>query len=400
MVSPAVPAWVYKGAKFDLDFANDRIWGGTIRSSNIIIGNQSKTLVSGPGTAVPRYGINLAGKLVLFGQYEARYVRDVGLFTDLDTTNVALWCRDFTNAVWTKTNMTATKNQIGAEDAANSASLLTATASDATALQSVTLTSRAFATSVWMKRSVGTGTVSITTDNVTWTDITSQINSTSYTRVVAPNQTLANPVFGIKISTSGDAVIADFFQTEHTNAGGTVYPTFPLLTTTASVARLVEEPYYGEIAGVPNAGQRMINDIMKTGGPWSCRFEYFTVRPISGALILSDGGVTLQADATGAMGFSGQGGTQAVSGSAQNIGLFNWNRVCAGVNGQGNKMCLNGGPVVTAGASFLTPATVFTHCGLASNGNGGGNLGGAVSRMTLWARELSEGEMIEYTRPS
>lgn len=153
-------------------------------------------------------------------------------------TQVALWCRDMTNAAWVKTNMTAAKDQIGADGAPNVASSLIATAANATCTQLATLASSARLMSAYVFRGIGTGAIQMTTDGGgTWTTITLGGVGTHglYSRYEIPVQTLANPNFGFRIVTSGDAIGVDFVQNEN----GT-FPTSPIATTTIVETRPVD----------------------------------------------------------------------------------------------------------------------------------------------------------------
>ena len=149
-------------------------------------------------------------------------------------TNVALWCRDLTNAAWTKSgSMTAAKNQTGIDGIANSASSLTAGAANQTCLQAVTLASSARAQSCYVKRLTGSGTINMTTDGgATWTAITV---TAAWTRVSIPTQTLANPSLGFQIVTNGDAIAVDYVQNE-TGA----YSTSAIATTSSAVTRAAD----------------------------------------------------------------------------------------------------------------------------------------------------------------
>lgn len=145
-------------------------------------------------------------------------------------TNIALWNRDLTNAAWTKTNGTAAKDQAGIDAVSNSASSFTATAGNATCLQSITSASAARVTSFFLKRITGTGTVNITQDNgTTWTAVT----LTSAWQRFQVTATAANPVIGIRVVTSGDAVALDFAQHETPASAASS----PIATTTAAVIR-------------------------------------------------------------------------------------------------------------------------------------------------------------------
>jgi hypothetical protein len=127
----------------------------------------------------------------------------------------------------------------GLDGIANTATTLTASAADATILQPITLASAARCASAYVKRRTGTGTISFTQDGgSTWTDITSQINGSTWSRVQITS-TLANPSVGFKISTSGDAIDVDCVQNE---AGAVA--TSPIVTTTAAVTRDAESLTY------------------------------------------------------------------------------------------------------------------------------------------------------------
>ncbi len=135
----------------------------------------------------------------------SRYKSDSALICPL----TALAQRDLTQSGWIKTNSTAAKTQTGIKSDANTASLLTATANDATAFYPVTLAAAVRTFSAFVKRVAGTGAVSITRDGgTTYTDITSQINSSTWTRVTLTS-TVTDPSIGFKLAVSGDAIAID-----------------------------------------------------------------------------------------------------------------------------------------------------------------------------------------------
>jgi hypothetical protein len=121
----------------------------------------------------------------------------------------------------------------GLDGIANTATTLTATEADAIILQPTSgIASADRCASAYVKRRTGTGTISFTQDGgSTWTDITSQINSSTWSRVQITS-TLANPSVGFKISTSGDEIDVDVVQ----NEAGSV-ATSPIVTTTATITR-------------------------------------------------------------------------------------------------------------------------------------------------------------------
>ena len=164
----------------------------------------------------------------------------LGFRREAAATNNLLHSRDLSNAAWsTKTNITAAKTATGLDGIANTATTLTAAAADATILQPITLASAARCASAYVKRRTGTGTISFTQDGGgSWTDITAQINGSTWSRVQITS-TLANPSVGFKISTSGDAIDVDVVQNE---AGAVA--TSPIVTTTATVTRNAESLSY------------------------------------------------------------------------------------------------------------------------------------------------------------
>lgn len=166
------------------------------------------------------------------------WIIGVALSMEEARTNVALWCRDLTNAAWTKITMTAALDQTGIDGTANSASSITATSANATVLQAITLASSARFQSAFVKRLTGTGAVSMTMDGgTTWVDITSQLGAGVWARATIPTQTLANPSVGFKLATSGDAIAVDFVQNENSAD----MASSPILTTSAAATRAADK---------------------------------------------------------------------------------------------------------------------------------------------------------------
>ena len=140
--------------------------------------------------------------------------------------------RDFTHANWVAINITPLIDAVGLDGVINTASTLTADAANGTLFNSVTLGSLERTTSFYVRRKTGTGTIEITDDGGTgYTDITSSINSTTYTEVKITT-TQANPSIGFRIVTSGDEIEVDAAQLED----GTIATT-PIETTTVALQR-------------------------------------------------------------------------------------------------------------------------------------------------------------------
>ncbi len=154
-------------------------------------------------------------------------------------TNSLLYSRDLTNAAWAKTNITAAKTATGIDNAANSASTLTAAAADATILQTLSLAAAPRSFSAYVTRRTGVGPVYITRDGFTTeVDISGSLqvgslaDPTKRYRVKIENSSVLNPQVGFKIATSGDAIDVDVCQDE---AGSEAWS--PIITTTAAVTR-------------------------------------------------------------------------------------------------------------------------------------------------------------------
>ena len=145
-------------------------------------------------------------------------------------TNNLLYCRDVTNAAWVKTNVTATLNQTGIDNQANTCSLIEFTADGGTVLQTITAAAAAGCSGFYVKRHTGSGTIEFTRDNVNWTDVTSQINASDFSLVKIENTSVTNPVIGFR-GRNGDKIIVD----AGINHLGTQISETPVITTSAAV---------------------------------------------------------------------------------------------------------------------------------------------------------------------
>jgi len=193
----------------------------------------------GAGGAGEATYFDAAGNLAIAAAGEWRIDHDPitrerrGLLLEPSRTNIALRSRDFTQASWVKTSITAALDVAGIDGAANTASRLTATAGNATALQSITSASAAHVTSFFVRRIAGTGTVEITQNNgATWTAITL---TAAWQRFIIPVATITNPVIGVRIVTSGDVIAVDAAQCEV----GT-FAASPIITGATAVTRAAD----------------------------------------------------------------------------------------------------------------------------------------------------------------
>lgn len=157
-----------------------------------------------------------------------------GILWEKGYTNYLLWCRDATqSSVWTCTNITPSKDQIGIDGVGNTASSLYATSNNATCIQQVTLSTGWWQSSVYLKRIAGSGAVKISIDNGnTW--FTVDLSNGLWNRV-AKGARNSNPTLGILIASAGDIIAMDYGQIEiyyYSNLA-----TSPILTTTTPVTR-------------------------------------------------------------------------------------------------------------------------------------------------------------------
>ena len=134
-----------------------------------------------------------------------------GAGTQLVTPSASI--RDMTEPAWSPVNMSSAFGSVGIDGTAG-ATQLTSAGGNSTILQTLTAAASTRTYSCWIKRVTGTGEIDITQDGgATWTDVTSQINASTYTRV-SLSASVLNASFGIRIVTSGDQIAVDFNQFE------------------------------------------------------------------------------------------------------------------------------------------------------------------------------------------
>lgn len=253
----------------------------------------------------------------------------------------------------------------GLDGIANTATTLTAGAADAIILQPTSgIASAARCASAYVKRRTGTGTISFTQDGTNWTDITSQINGSTWSRVQITS-TLANPSVGFKISTSGDAIDVDCVQNE---AGAVA--TSPIVTTTTTITRDADSLTY------------------QTSGNWSDTVgtAYVEVEPLAysgGAIGSATNGLLLSTSNSGATAFDG---TNAANGPT-------------GTPGTSEKLALNWTGAVMEVASSATVGTPGTYDGAMGLSNIGIGVGasGYFKNVAVYPYALSDADMVKIT---
>jgi hypothetical protein len=214
----------------DMDFATNGSFLDSVSASSTLVTHTRTTT----GTYFDSSGVlQTAAINTARFDYNPLTLAVRGLLLEETRTNVVLHNRDLTNAAWTKSNVSEAKDQTGIDGVANSASRITASAGNGTCLQSITLASSARFHTAYVKRLVGTGNIDLTMNNgTTWTTVTT---TDGWTRVSIPSATLANPVVGFRIVTSGDSIAVDYVQNENG-----AFETSAIATTTVAVQRTLD----------------------------------------------------------------------------------------------------------------------------------------------------------------
>lgn len=262
--------------------------GGKLRIAPTTVNGQAQTSISTEigttyvvtgtlsninGSAVAhtiRIGTSAGGNSL--GQIDVRSVVGIEqkfIFTaETTTTHIGLYSsesvlyHEWDNISVKKSTIEPRLNQTGLDNQPNSCSILTATTNNAIILQNITAAAAPGCTGFYVKRSVGTGNIYITRDGGTsWTNITSQINSSTFSLVKIENTTVLNPVVGFKIETAGDAIVVDY-GINHT--GSKLYPN-PIYTSLVAVTVNAEILSVQASGNVNNSVGTMVATIDKTG---------------------------------------------------------------------------------------------------------------------------------------
>lgn len=391
--------WPAPGAVLDLDFANNAglIRGyGTGGAMDGVTFSRSSTgryfdangLLAAASANVPRFDWASAARTGE-GTTTSPYVIPLaaapvcnGLLIEESRVNRLVWCRDATQSAWAKSNITAAKNQIGIDGVVNSASRLTASANGGTCIQSTTVASGARTGSVYLKRLTGTGDVQVSLDNATWATV--ELSSTEWRRI-AFNATVTNPVVGIKLATSGDAVAMDYAQIED----GT-FPTSPIETLIASASRSAD---LASLQGAAMAGLQIASGTFAVQGISLRRFgaqgTFLDLWQANTAMIVlgqaSSGTDRLSLTYTGTTNVLYQGLAPFVSFKT----AVSFGRGALGVSINGNPPSIASGADAFAGGHpyRIIPSRIY----LGLDPNGATYANGCLSRVTLWPQTSNGG---------
>lgn len=387
MVGPWANPDPFSLFQYDVNFV-----AGTSKGAPQPYGNNNNDgrLFRDPSNVTATYCPDATGKLISLGAAGLRRTTK-GHFDYMSGTNSILWCRDLTNAVWTATNVTTAKNQTGADGVANTATLLTASANGGAVSQGFTIASAAKVFSADIKRVTGTGTVLLSLDGgTTTTDVSSLINSSSYTQVYVASAAVTNPVCWISLGTSGDQIAVDFAQMCVPSISGLNIPTPQrYLTTTATVINSQSRPN----AAITDLGPLAAVGAGYFGFYWQGRSE----RPTGGFVITGSTGIFCSVNADGSVRFSANSGTSTSPVSVWRTGLGNVNKVAGYFTSSGAiKMACNGNLGSAGTGATSTPA--LDHFDLGTNGSGPNSIMGINERFAMGANiAFSDKDLIAMT---
>lgn len=357
------PAWALPNSSLHYNFTTGQYWpfyGITITRGSV------------------GYAQDTGGTWILFGAGVPR-ITGKGLLCEEARTNSALWSRDMTNAAWTKVNMTTALTATGIDGTANSATTLTASGALATVLQLITLSSSADTYGVWLKRISGSGTIAISGDGITYTTVVPPSTWTLF----SVTSTLVNPNFGIRVSTSGDSIAADFSQLE---VGS--FPTSPILTTTVAVTRNADVVTVSNPPGtlavslfaraIPEAGTTSgINQILLQADNGSETDKIVLRRTTAG---LSQGLISISNASTQ---LSGAAWTQSVDG-----------KIAISTVAGAQAMVFNAAAAITAA---VTPLVVPSALRVGTSSAGTSNFNGLIEEIAVFPYGLSTGQLQAMT---
>lgn len=141
----------------------------------------------------------------------ARILPD-GFLIEEASTELCPFNRDLSDASWTLSDITVTRDQVGVDGKANTACLLTATAPSAFIARVITSGPSLRCLSLDIKRVNGSGAVWLYIAGQTALDCTSLINDSTFTRCYIAYPSTTDPTIAVAISDSGDSIVVDYFS--------------------------------------------------------------------------------------------------------------------------------------------------------------------------------------------
>ena len=305
-----------------------------------------------------------------------------GYLSESAATQILTAPRDMTNAAWTKgATVTVAQTGTGIDGVVNACSRVTFGAVQATntVLQTITAAASSRTYSAFLTRVTGTGVIEITQDGVTFTDVTSQINSTSGVQVQL-NASQLNAVIGIRGATNGDVILVDCNQFEAGN-----FATTPIPAAGSRNADILSYTYAG------NANGALGTFYVETATLWS------TSAPAATAVLTFDNlsAAPMYTDVSRA---STEIGVSDGTGAVTKTGLA---AMHTGVRKRasswgGTTMSITGDGVAVDNGAF-DGSFGSTLINIMSNATGGGNWSGTAKNVRIWTTQLANQQLQAIT---
>jgi hypothetical protein len=302
----------------------------------------------------------------------------LGVVAENAATNLCLQSQAFDNAAWVKTNATVTADLIAAPDGTVTADRIAATGALALVAQTITVSATPYAFSVYLKRLAGSGTVALVFDG-TVTDVTAQINASTWSRVTATGTPAAGAkVFSIRVSTSGDSVYAWGAQVEAAPDASSYIP-----TTSAAATRNEDDLKYPWVSNIDGAVATTYT-------------ECYLPTTLAGAqqiMLVTPLAYQPQSyDTAKKLAIWSGGGDFFATANARIVGAVNKN--ASAWSGATASACLNGGAVATG--SFSAFASL-AYIGI--GGDSDHKLLGSIRNVKFYATRLSDVQLQAMTAP-
>jgi hypothetical protein len=367
--------------RYDIDFVNNTVKGGFQTYGN---NNNDGRFFRDSGVQNACFIPDATGGLTSTAALGMRRSTK-GTISFANVGTGGLWNRDLTNAAWVKTSVTATKNQVGADGAANAATLLTATADGGKVTQATTSTAFNRLVMPFIKRVTGSGQVLLSLDDTTYTDISSQLVTGTYVKCLVALANVTNPTISIKLGTNGDQVAVDFFNIYGQLGNLNIDPMhYPIIVGSAFGSIFHETPWALNTDAGPLSG--IVN------GAYAAYWQGYNYVPDLGGLWVSDGVTNCKLLTGNNVQFSASVNLNTTGAEWKPNGQLN--KVAACLDASGNmKLCVNGGAVYTGTGGILSPSA--THFVLSNNGAATLPLNGWTERFAITANLLFTGPQLQ-----
>ena len=309
------------------------------------------------------------------------------LLLEPQSTNLAEYSEDISNAVWAKTNASISSNSTLAPDGTLTADTLTATANSGQIQQVYSGSSATeYTASFWIKRKTGSGVVNIRSVENANTPITV---TDEWTRVsLAVTSTSTTIRIGLNLATSGDEVYVWGGQLEQLGYATSYIPNL----TTGSSTRVAES--------MSKTG--LSNHIDSTKGTLFCNFKANATDATLREINLSDGTfnnalrLSYVGNADTITFFYRIGGTTENNVTASSVTLTDFNKVAITWNGVDIALWLNGVEIGTASATTPFSSGTLTKINFARETTAD-LFESNIKDFRLWKQVLSNAELLSLT---